>query len=176
MNTYVALLRGINVGGNKKVSMAELRELFSNLGFSNVRTYINSGNVLFDGKQVSMKAIEMAIKQRFGFAVPTLVVPVSSLRAVVKATPEMWHNDQLQKVDVLFLWPPYNTKTVLKTMPLVAGVDETLFVAETVVWRVERTKQNKSYMQKGFIGSEVYRHMTARNINTVRKLVSLVGE
>lgn len=76
MNTYIALLKGINVGGHKKVPMAELRKLFSKSGFENVQTYIQSGNVIFKSSEQTITIedkIQKAIMAHFGFEVSVLV-------------------------------------------------------------------------------------------------------
>src|SRR5260370_30248383 len=69
----IALLRGINVGGNKKVEMARLRALMEELGYGDVRTYVNSGNVVFSGPRRSEKHLEAAIVKTFGFDVPVVL-------------------------------------------------------------------------------------------------------
>ena len=91
MKTYIVLLRGINVGGHKKVLMAELRELLSNSGFKNVRTYIQSGNVILESSEESSQNIEGIIHKlvivRFGFEVSILVRTKQELQAVFDNCP-----------------------------------------------------------------------------------------
>lgn len=86
MNTYIALLRGINVGGYKKVPMAELRELLSKSGFENVRTYIQSGNIILQSSEDNPLKIERVIQQsmqsHFGFDVPVIVKTRSQLQVI----------------------------------------------------------------------------------------------
>ncbi|MFD2671728.1 DUF1697 domain-containing protein [Marinicrinis sediminis] len=75
-NGYIALLRGINVGGHHKIKMAELRELLEEIGLEQIQTYIQSGNVLFTSSQPEQELrdqLEQAIKERFGFAVPVIL-------------------------------------------------------------------------------------------------------
>ncbi|MGI5446105.1 DUF1697 domain-containing protein [Streptomyces sp. CA-243310] len=88
---YAALLRGINVGGNKKVPMAELRQVLEDLGHQDVRTYLQSGNAVFGSAErdttALARALEAAIEAHFGFRVPCLVVDGDHLRAVVDACP-----------------------------------------------------------------------------------------
>lgn len=175
MSTYVALLRGINVGGNNKVEMVRLKAVFEKLGFSDVVTYINSGNVLFSSKKkVTAQKLETAIEKEFGFPVRTLVRELQALEKIVKEVPKKWSNDKDQKTDVLFLWDGYDTKKSLGFLKTTKGVDELLYVqgAGVIVWHLEKKNYSKSGMHD-FIGTELYKNMTARNINTVRKLVSL---
>jgi len=93
VNNYVALLRGINVGGNKKVSMPVLKSMFESMGFGGVRTYINSGNVVFgaaDGVSSSrafVGGIEREIEKTFGFPVDVVVRSADDLERILTANP-----------------------------------------------------------------------------------------
>jgi uncharacterized protein (DUF1697 family) len=87
MARQIALLRGINVGGNKRVEMARLRALMEELGYFDVRTYVNSGNVVFSGPRRSERHLEAAIEKTFGFPVPVVLRSRDELAAVVKANP-----------------------------------------------------------------------------------------
>jgi uncharacterized protein (DUF1697 family) len=83
----IALLRGINVGGNKRVEMARLRALLEELGYQGVRTYVNSGNAVFSGPRRSEKHLETAIAKTFGFDVPVVLRSRDELADVVRANP-----------------------------------------------------------------------------------------
>ncbi len=91
MITYIALLRGINVGGHKKVPMAELRELLTTSGLENVQTYIQSGNVIFQSTQKNKNKLEdlihNAITSHFDFEVPTLVRTREDLKTIFDNCP-----------------------------------------------------------------------------------------
>ena len=90
MTTWIALLRGINVGGHRKVPMADLRALVEGLGYSDVSTYIQSGNLVFaaDGGEADIAAaLESAIEARFGFAVPVIVRSAEEFAMVAGAHP-----------------------------------------------------------------------------------------
>lgn len=174
---YVALLRGINVGGNSKVAMPKLKQLFEELGHTNVSTYINSGNVLFDSSEKSEKALvaemEKAIHKHFKIPVRCVVRTKANILKVAKAVPANWQNNTEQKTDILFLWEKYDNKTSLGLIQVAKGIDTLKYVDGAIAWNVKREGYNKSGMRK-FIGTELYKHMTARNVNTVRKLVELL--
>jgi uncharacterized protein (DUF1697 family) len=87
MPRQVALLRGINVGGSKKVAMATLREVFAGLGLSEIKTYVNSGNVVFSGRKASVVKLERAIADEFGFEVPVVIRTRDEIADVVAANP-----------------------------------------------------------------------------------------
>lgn len=174
---YVALLRGVNVGGSNKIDMKQLKSLFEYLGMESVHTYINSGNVIFESKldndQSLSTLIEEAIYRKFGLPIKVLVVRGETVEGVVRAVPEDWTNDsQSTKCDVLFLWPEIDDESVLSRIDI-RPVDEVHYVPGAIVWNVNRQDYGRSGMSS-LIGSDVYRQSTVRNINTVRKLANLL--
>lgn len=175
MKTYVALLRGINVGGNSKVSMAELKKVFEKCEYENVSTYINSGNVIFDapsGKQDDFAHMESKLEKAFGFKIALIVRDAANIQRLAKTIPEGWTNDTDQKTDVIFLWDKYDSKKSISLLKLAPKIDTVKYIKGALVWNIKRSDYNKSGMHK-FIGTELYKNMTARNVNTVRKLAAL---
>ena len=174
---YVALLRGINVGGKNKVAMPRLQEALESLGYRNVSTYINSGNVVFDTPKRSTQqiahTIERGIAEEFGFPIRVVVRSARTIHTIVQAVPAHWKNDAQQKTEVLFLWDDYTNKKSLNLVTAVAGVDTLMYVDASIVWHIDRAQYNKSGMRT-FIGTELYKNMTARNINTVRALAHMM--
>jgi len=176
--TYAALLRGINVGGNNKVDMKKLKISFESLGLEQVVTYINSGNVIFktdsdDINQITNR-IEAKILADFGFAVKVLVRPQSDFEKICKVVPQDWINNDQMKCDVLFLWDEIKSPETIKMLNLVTNIDTVLYESGAIIWSVERENYAKSAMQK-FIKSPVYPKMTARNINTARKILEIMN-
>ncbi len=178
-NRFVALLRGINVGGNHKVSMTSLKELFAELGFTDISTYINSGNIIFNtNSQNTLELchkIESALANHYGFNIPIVLVTAQDLHAIKDKLPKGWTNDIEQKTDIIFLWEPYNrpeTVTQIHTNP---QVDQLIYLNGIIVWHINRENYSQSGMHD-FIGTDVYKYMTARNINTVRKLIDLIDK
>jgi uncharacterized protein (DUF1697 family) len=175
---YVALLRGINVGGSNKVAMAELRETVARIGGEDVRTYINSGNVIFDhrGRSPARLAskVEQAIADDLGVEIKVLVVTASELGRIADSIPGSWSNDREMRSDVIFLWEDLDTPEVLEDLPIREGIDEVRYVPGAVLWRIDTADRNRSGKGK-LVGSAIYRSMTIRNVNTVRKLVEVAG-
>lgn len=170
---YVALLRGINVGGNKKVEMTKLKKLFECLGFQHVRTYINSGNIIFEtnrkDEQMLVTEIEKSLQKTFGFEIGIVLRDVESIQKICDVVPTTWTNDAKQKTDMLFLWDAFDSKDSLKQIGTNPEVDILKYIPGAIVWNMQKSDYSKSGMH-AFIGSKIYKHMTARNINTVRKL------
>ena len=104
----VALLRGINVGGARKVEMARLRTAVEATGATDVRTYIASGNVILrdDRPETELTAaLESAIEDEFGFDVPVLIRSGEDVRRIAAAIPAEWVTDKTMRTDAWFLWP-----------------------------------------------------------------------
>lgn len=179
MVKYVALLRGINVGGNNKVEMKKLKEIMQTLSFKNVSTYINSGNILFESKYLDKeklaKKIEEAISKKFGFSIPTVVRNEGDIKKLLNSIPKNWENNTEQKTDILFLWDKFDNKKTLGLIKQAKGIDNLIYIKGEIVWNISRKNYSKSGMNK-FIGTVVYKNMTARNINTVRKLFEIMNK
>lgn len=176
---HVALLRGINVGGKNRVEMPRLKTTFEAAGMTDVRTYINSGNVIFRTRRRSIPPIvsdlEGAIGAEFGFPVAVTIRDTDAVRAVAGAIPEHWVNDETMRTDVLFLWAEHDHPEVLELLPLREGIDEVLYVPGAVVWRVDAENVTRSGRSR-IVGSDLYRGMTVRNVNTVRKILEIMDE
>jgi len=177
---YVALLRGINVGGKNKVSMAELRKCLEDLGFSRVSTYIASGNVILESKNAAneVKAqIEEMLPQCFKLdteLVKVLVLSHDQLQAIVDnkpagfgEQPTMYHSDAVFLIGI-------EMAQALSVFDPREGVD-TIWPGKGVIYSQRLSAlRTKSRLSK-IIGTPVYRSMTIRNWNTVTKLLELLS-
>lgn len=156
--------------------MKILKKFFEDLWFTNVSTYINSGNVIFESAkkiwELERKTLEESMSQHFGFSIPCLVIESTMLKKIAEKIPQNWENNADQKTDVLFLWQEYNSEETLKLIHINPDVDTLMYIDGAIVWHVDKKYYNQSKMHD-FIGTKVYKNMTARNVNTVRKLVSL---
>ncbi len=172
---YIALLRGINVGGNRKVPMAELRQLFEDMGYTDVSTYINSGNVIFSAEaEPNVADIERAMAEHFGFAVDTLIISQPKLTSIAEALPNEWTNDTEHKSDVAFLFSGIDKPGILSTIGYNPVVESMIYLPGAIITNISRRNQPKSSLLR-LMGTPLYRRMTIRNVNTVRKLARLVG-
>ena len=175
---YAALLRGINVGGNNKINMKELKEVFEQAGLSSVKTYINSGNIVFkdarNKEQVTL-VLEEAIFERFGLRIKVLVYSFDEYSRIAQAVPPEWANDERLKSDVLFLWEQADDEGVLEQLTLKPGIGRVQYVPGAILWSVDRGDVTKSGMAK-IVGTKLYKLVTVRNVNTVRKIYKLMKE
>ena len=178
MTHYVALLRGINVGGNNVIKMADLRRVFEDLGFADVGTYIQSGNVLFTSAERDQAALAARIEQTlaatFGYQGWIVLRSRAQMRAVVDDAPAGFGAEpDRYRYDALFLREPLTVAEAMKKLKTREGVDQA-FPGDGVCYfsrLIERISQ--TYLTK-VIGLPVYRSMTIRNWNTTVKLRTLL--
>jgi uncharacterized protein (DUF1697 family) len=176
--TYVAFLRGVNVGGKGIVSMSAIKEALAALGLSDVRTYINSGNVIFstrasDAQRLAAR-IEKALEQHTGMAIKLLVMDHKTLKKMVDAIPRHWVDDKTMRTYVLLLWKELDDRSILDRLPTKPGVDELKYTPGAVVWRVDRQDVGRSQMNR-IIGTPMYKKISIRSANTMRKLNELTA-
>jgi uncharacterized protein (DUF1697 family) len=176
--TYVAFLRGVNVGGKTIVSMAAIKGAFVTLGLSDIRTYINSGNVIFSTRaseaQRLTARIEKALVQHTGMAIKVLVIDHKALKAMVAAIPRNWVDDKTMRTYVLLLWKELDNHQILERLPVRPGVDNVQYTPGAVIWQVDRKDVAKSGMSR-IIGTPYYKQITMRSANTMRKLNELTA-
>ena len=175
-SSYVALLRGINVGGKTKVDMATLREVVAAAGCDDVRTYINSGNVLFrDARspRTLVPRIEGAIEERFGFPVAVQLRDLPAIRKLCKAIPDGWTNDEEQKTDVMFIPADLDKPGLLDSIKRNPEIENVLHAPGAIVWNISRKDQGRGNATR-LTQTAIYRRITIRNVNTVRKLRELL--
>jgi uncharacterized protein (DUF1697 family) len=174
---YLALLRGINVGGKNKVEMARLRGALEEAGLGEVRTYINSGNVVFGTRKRSVTSvaalIEEVIEAEWGFRIEVLVRDLETMQATADAIPPTWKDDATMRCYVMFLWPDVDEPAVMERLTVKEEIDDVVYVPGAVIWRVDRDVLTRSGMMK-VTKDELYRSMTIRNANTVRRLVAMM--
>ncbi|OXM14641.1 DUF1697 domain-containing protein [Paenibacillus herberti] len=174
---FVALLRGINVGGNNKVDMKLLKGTFERIGLNHVLTYINTGNIIFTDSFHSVQELssllEEAIHRDFSLSIRVMVRSLEEIKTIMDALPEHWMNDTSMRSDVLYLWDDINEESVLETMVIKPEIDRVIYVSGAILWSYDREHAGKSGMNK-LIGSKNYRNVTIRNVNTARKIYNLM--
>lgn len=159
------------------ISMARLKESFIQLGFDQVSTYINSGNVIFEDSKYSFaelpKIIEAKISEDFNLDIKVLVRDKNNILAITKALPESWVNDAQTKCDVMFLWPEIDNPKAVEQLIIKPGIDDMKYVKGAILWRVDKKDVTRSGLMK-IVGTDLYKKMTIRNCNTLRKLALLI--
>jgi uncharacterized protein (DUF1697 family) len=174
---HVALLRGINVGGHRKVPMAQLRDALGGAGFDGVRTHLQSGNVLVerDGRPDAVaRDLEAAIAAEFGFDVDVVVRTREELAAVVEADPLLDEVTAPKLHHVVFLSGPPDTAARRRLEETDWG-DERLAFAEREVYAWYPGGYQRSPLGAALARADLGVIATGRNWNTVTKLLELAG-
>lgn len=177
---YIALLRGINVGGNNIIKMEDLRACFVAMGYSHIKTYIQSGNVLFssdnDGKPELVTRIESELSSRFNYQSKIVLISQYQLETVVKTAPEGFGSKPEEfRYDVVFLKEPLSSNEAFQSLKLREGVDNAYIGKDVLYLSRLISRAGQSYLSK-IILLPVYQFMTIRNWNTTTKLFELIGE
>lgn len=176
---FIALLRGINVGGNNKIDMKLLKQTFERVGMNRVVTYINTGNIIFshNGKSKTelSRSLEDAIHTDFGLHIKVLIRTIDEVREIIHAIPESWKNDKEMSSDVLFLWDEIDDKSVLENLVIKDEIDTVKYVPGAILWSIDKKNAAKSGKSK-IIGTKLYKQVTVRNVNTARKIYELMED
>jgi uncharacterized protein (DUF1697 family) len=182
---YVALLRGINVGGNNIIKMAELRTVLTGAGYANVSTYIQSGNVFFSSDEknqtILTTQLESILSQNFSYTAKVVVRSQLEIAAVIAAMPPEWHTQPPGstpahlKCNVGFLLEPTTPSEAVAAIELRAGVDWIAAGPHVIYMTTLKSEAVHSKFAK-MIGTKIYKQMTVRNLNTTQKLLTILSE
>ena len=176
MPRYVALLRGINVGGKNLIKMPALKSCFEANGFEDVVTYIQSGNVVFASRETRAvgltRRIEAMLAETFGYQATVVVRNRTQMRAIVERAPKGFGAEPARyRYDVIFLKQPLTAKVAMKSVPTKPGVDEAHAGTGVLYFSRSIEKATQSRLNK-IVSSPIYPNVTIRNWNTTTKLVT----
>lgn len=178
MTRYIALLRGVNVGGKNRVVMATLKERFEHYGFTNVITYLNSGNVIFSSEKTDVlqliNACEQLIEAEFGLRITVMIVPGKELLEALEQVPDWWNRDKESKHNVIFVIAPTTTEEIIASVGTVKAEYEQVAHHERIIFWSAPIKTFSRTRWHKIVGSKLYDSITIRNANTVKKLAELV--
>ena len=177
LNVFVALLRGVNVGGNNMISMSSLKESFETMGFKQVTTYINSGNIIFKTREGDARKLERKIEQMlvrdYQLESKVVVRSLSEMEKLVESLPQSWNADSVWRHNVMFLRHSIDSEKILAELPAKSDVEEVLYRPGTLLWSVQASEFSRTNMQK-LSSRKMFQEMTVRNLNTTRKLCDLM--
>ena len=179
MKRYVALLRGINISGKNKLSMAELKKGFEKLAFEEVKTYLNSGNVIFSSDEDDTKKftnqIEVMIKEQFELDISVFVISSEALEDILQNAPDWWGNDNKEIYDnLIFIISPAKLSDVYneigepkKELEKIENYKEVIF------WSFSRKDYQKTNWWSRTASSNINTQLTIRTANTIRKIANM---
>jgi uncharacterized protein (DUF1697 family) len=174
---YLVLLRGINVGGNNIIKMKELKKLFEELKYSNVKTYIQSGNVVFDDHEIDKikieKTIEKVLFKKLKNKINIVILTFKEVKQIIDKKPKGFGEDNENKYDVIYLMETLTVKDAIKEIKTREGVDK-LYEGKKVIYISRSIKYlTKSYFSK-ILETPIYKDITIRNWNTTQKIYELM--
>lgn len=174
--TFIALLRGINVSGQKKIKMAELRETLTQSGLENVQTYIQSGNIIFDSQITDITTLEHtiheAITKDFGFKVPTLVVNGNDIEKILEANPFAEKEEENRLYYVLLKQAP--EKDLAVQFEELVFENEDFHITEKCVYLMCKKGYGNAKLNNNLIERKLKVEATTRNQKTMQKLLEMV--
>ena len=178
MKRYIALLRGINISGKNKIAMSELKEGFKELGFAEVATYLNSGNVMFsceEGKDALAGKIAAMIQDRFGLAIRVCIILQEELKERLKHAPDWWGEDIKEIYDnLIFLMPTLSYDEFYEEIGSPkAEYEQVQEYKDVVFWSFSRKDYQKTNWWSKTASLSVSDRITIRTANTVRKIVGM---
>ena len=178
---YVALLRGINVGGKNKVVMSELREQIAAEGFGHVRTYINSGNLLFEAegdapRENVAQAVEDLLARHYDFPIRLALLTAQDYLAELHSLPDWWHGEVARR-DALFYTRGLDRDHVRERIEAMELGDEAVYFGEhAIFWgKFDEKSFLKTAYHKRLLREDFYRQVTIRSGSTVEKIASLLA-
>jgi uncharacterized protein (DUF1697 family) len=180
MSQYIAFLRAINVGGGRTIKMNSLRQSFESLGFSNIATFIASGNILFETKTKNIKALEKKIEKKLradlGFEVTTFIRTNTQLKKVshYKAFPQSKIN-AASEFNVIFLSENPNKKSRQKVMGLQTDTNEFRVHGREIYW-LRRKENGKSTFSTIPLEKLLGKRFTIRSAKTTKRLALKISE
>jgi uncharacterized protein (DUF1697 family) len=173
---YIALLRGINVGGATMMKMDDLKAEFQKLGFENVKSYINSGNIGFDAATTAesrlVAMLEAAIEARFGRAFSVMVRKQEDLPRIIAANPFEGKYESHKAMHLLFLADELPADKEAQLVQALLPGDACQVIGREIYWHLPAGIAD-SLLGKGFMEKKLKVPATARNWRTVEKLVDL---
>ncbi len=178
MKRYAALLRGVNISGKNKVPMAELRQGLEKLGFSEVKTYLNSGNAVFSGEDTDTLKLAILITEmihdKFDLDIPVFVISLEELNNILRHAPEWWGSENREIYDnLIFIMPPTVSAEVYREIGAPKeGLERIEEYGSAIFWSFSRKDYQKTNWWSKTAGT-VGGRLTIRTANTVRKIAVL---
>jgi uncharacterized protein (DUF1697 family) len=175
---FVALLRGVNVGGKNMISMSSLKTSFERIGFQDVSTYINSGNILFKSKETDARKLEKKIEQmlskEYKLDSKVVVKSYSEMANLITSLPKNWNGDKAYRFNVMFLRHAIDSEDLLNGLEPNQEIEEVVvYRPGALLWSSLLSDLNQTNMAK-VSSKKSFQEVTVRNLNTTRKLYELM--
>lgn len=179
MKRYIALLREINISGKNKIAISELKKGFSEIGFVEITSYLNSGNIIFsssvDDKDILSNKIRLMIKDRFDLDIPVFIILQEELIDILDNAPDWWGDDNKEIYDnLIFIMPPLSYQDIYDEIGESKVEYETVYnYKNAIFWSFSRKDYQKTNWWSKTASSSISDKITIRTANTVRKIADM---
>ena len=179
MKRYIALLRGINISGKNKVPMANLKKSFEALGVMEVKTCLNSGNVIFSSDESAATTLtdraERTMQREFGLDIPVFIIPQEELADILRHAPDWWGTENKEIYDnLIFILPPVTFHDVYHEIGVPKeGLEQIQEYQSVVFWSFSRKDYQKTNWWPKTASVPLGSKLTIRTANTIRKIVEM---
>lgn len=178
---YIVLLRGINISGKNKIAMSELIKIFESNNYSNVITYLNSGNVIINSdnsKEYIVDDIRTLIKKNFNLEIPVYVIDYLELKDILEHNPNWWGTNNKEIYDnIIFVMPPISSKAVFDSVGEPSkDIDRVKEYNNIIFWSFDLNNYKKSNWWKRTATESVKDQITIRTANTMKKILELCNK
>ena len=176
MQRYVALLRGVNISGKNKIPMQALKSICMDLGYADVLTHLNSGNIVFSVEESSVIAlgeqIKAMIKERFNLNIPVFVIPQEELKETLNAAPAWWGTETKDIYDnLIFVLPSATAESISENIgEPTEGLEKISIYKNCIFWSFDRNRYAKANWWKKTASSGIGELITIRTANTLKKI------
>lgn len=176
---YIAFLRGVNISGRNKVIMAELKKGVERLGYEEVKTYLNSGNVIFSSNENDIgsvtKRIVMMIKSQFDLDIPVFVIAKEKLEDILRNAPDWWGNADKEIYDnLIFIMPPATFADVFNEIgDPKEELEKIQEYKEAIFWSFNRRNYQKTNWWSKTASASISNKLTIRTASTIMKVVGM---
>ena len=179
MKRYIAMVRGINFSGKNKVPMAELKKCFESLGVMAVKTYLNSGNVIFSSADKNVTAlidqVERMMQRELGLDIPVFIIPQEELADILRHAPDWWGTENKGNYDnLIFILPPATFPDIYYEIGAPKeGLEQIQEYQSAVFWSFSRKDYQKTNWWSKTARADIGSKLTIRTANTVRRIVDI---
>ena len=178
---YIALLRGINISGKNKISMNELKIEFENLGYSEVVTYLNSGNIIFksnDSKNNITNTIYLMIKEKFNLEIPVYIINSLELQDLLNNKPDWWGNNNKEIYDnIIFIITPHTYKEIYEVLGAPnEKLEKIQKFKNNIFWSYNLKEYRKTNWWSKTASTSISKYITIRTSNTMKKILEICNK
>ncbi len=174
---YAVFLRGINVGGHNIIKMADLREVLSKNGFTSVKTYIQSGNVVLESEVTDRGElegnIEAVLSSAFGYQATVMILSQTELEHVIEQAPKAWQHPEKLRCYIGYIKQPTTTAEIMTQVKINPEVDAVAAGPQAIYMTTQVDGLTRSRFTK-MVGTAMYKLLTIRNFATSRKMLELM--